>query len=224
MLFMLVKPNASSLDTRFSVRFLREVRALEAKVRAEFPEEESKRLRVAYTGRHAISTDYVAILSRDVVWIFSLSFVSVMALFLLAFRRAGMLVVVGVPLLMGVFWTLGVTYFTLGRLNAVTSTVGAILLGLGIDYGIHIYNQYAAERTAGRPVDEAIVAALTGIGSGLFSAALSTALAFFATLGLGLPRRQVHAQPLRSSPSEGPGEAKGGILPDRQSRGLRTPR
>jgi predicted RND superfamily exporter protein len=179
MLFMLVKPSVLAQDTRFSVRFLREVRAIEAEVRAEFPEE-TENLRVDYTGRYAIGNDYVTAIKRDAVWTFSLSFASVMVLFLVAFRRAGMLVVVGLPLLMGVIWTLGVTYFTLGHLNIVTSTVGAILLGLGIDYGIHIYNQYAAERTAGRTADEAIVAALTGIGAGLFSAAFSTALAFFA--------------------------------------------
>jgi predicted RND superfamily exporter protein len=179
MLFMLVKPSVLAQDMRFNVRFLQEVQAIEAEVRAEFPEE-SQRLRVAYTGRYAIGNDYVTAIKRDAVWTFALSFASVMVLFLVAFRRAGMLVVVGVPLLMGVIWTLGVTYFTLGRLNVVTSTVGAILLGLGIDYGIHIYNQYAAERAAGRATDEAIVAALTGIGAGLFSAAFSTALAFFA--------------------------------------------
>ena len=33
----------------------------------------------------------------------------------------------------------------------------------------------------------------------------------------------IRAQPLRPSPSEGPCEAKGGILPDRQSQSLRAP-
>ena len=84
---------------------------------------------------------------------------------------------------MGVTWTLGLTALLLGTLNILTAFVGAILLGLGIDHGIHLLSRYLEERQAGLPHPTAVRAAFDETGRGVFLAGLTTALGF---LGLSI--------------------------------------
>lgn len=71
-----------------------------------------------------------------------------------------------IPLLMAMSWAAGVAAAAFGTLNLMTSTLGLILFGLGIDYGIHFYARYAEERGQGRSVEEGIVETFTSTGGG----------------------------------------------------------
>ena len=44
---------------------------------------------------------------------------------------------IGIPLIISLAWTFGITYAVLGILNTMTSVLFVILFGMGIDYGIH---------------------------------------------------------------------------------------
>ena len=56
---------------------------------------------------------------------------------------------------MSLTWTFGVTYLAIGSLNMITVGLFAILFGLGIDFGIHIFARYreadAEAWTSNRP-------------------------------------------------------------------------
>ena len=83
------------------------------------------------------------------------------------------------PLLMSLTWVGGVAALRFGTLNLMTSTLGLVLFGLGIDYGIHFYARYAEERGAGRSVPESIEETFVSAGQGIFVSALTTACALF---------------------------------------------
>ena len=87
--------------------------------------------------------------------------------------------VIGVPLLTSLAWTFGLTYLTLGALNMMTSTLGLVLFGLGIDFGIHFYARYAEERGAGQSVAEAVERTFMTTGQAITGVGLTTAAAFF---------------------------------------------
>ena len=87
--------------------------------------------------------------------------------------------VLAVPLLASLAWTFGVVYAAYGHLNLMTSTLGLILFGLGIDFGIHFYARYAEERGAGRPVVEALERTFVTTGQAIAVVALTTAAGFF---------------------------------------------
>ena len=86
---------------------------------------------------------------------------------------------IGVPLLASLAWTFGLAYQVYGSLNLMTSTLGLVLFGLGIDYGIHFYGRYAEERGHGRSVPAAIEATFMNTGQALIGTAVTTAAAFF---------------------------------------------
>ena len=83
------------------------------------------------------------------------------------------------PLLMSLSWAGGVAALTFGTLNLMTSTLGLVLFGLGIDYGIHFYARYAEERGSGRGVAEAVEETFVSTGQGIAVSALTTAAALF---------------------------------------------
>lgn len=88
-------------------------------------------------------------------------------------------VIVGLPLLSSLAWTFGLGRLVYGSLNLMTSTLGLVLFGLGIDYGIHFYGRYAEERGQRRSVAAAIDATFMNTGQALLGTALTTAAAFF---------------------------------------------
>ena len=83
------------------------------------------------------------------------------------------------PLLISLAWTAGLAAVVFGTLNLMTSTLGLVLFGLGIDYGIHFYARYAEERGAGRDVAQAVEETFVSTGQGIAVSALTTASALF---------------------------------------------
>ena len=47
-------------------------------------------------------------------------------------------------------------YVRFETLNLMTSTLGLVLFGLGIDFGIHFYARYTEERRIGKSVIDAV--------------------------------------------------------------------
>lgn len=87
--------------------------------------------------------------------------------------------ILGLPLLASLAWTFGLVYVTYGALNIMTATLGLILFGLGIDFGIHFYARYAEERGEGRDLETAIVRTFMSTGQAVTVVAITTAAAFF---------------------------------------------
>lgn len=88
-------------------------------------------------------------------------------------------IVIGIPLLMSLSWTFGVAYLAYTQLNLMTSTLGLVLFGLGIDYGIHFFARYSEERRKGLTVSDAAEVTFTSTGQAITVGALTTAAALY---------------------------------------------
>jgi len=95
-------------------------------------------------------------------------------------RAPAMALVIAVPLLMSLAWTFGVAYLAFETLNLMTATLGLVLFGLGIDFGIHFYGRYAEERAERNTVMKAAETSFTSTGQAITIGALTTAAALFA--------------------------------------------
>lgn len=132
------------------------------------------------TGAHAITAWESHRLSLEVLLSLGLSFILIGFVYWLGFRTLAGYGFVMVPLLVGMFWALGLTGWVLGRVNLMAAGFGAVLLGVGDDVGILLFSRYRDERRAGRAKARALRAALLGTGPGVVAGALATALAFLA--------------------------------------------
>ncbi len=54
-----------------------------------------------------------------------------------------------VPLMCGVTWSMALTQIVLGRLNAITSLISTVVVGMGIDAGIHFLVRVREEQSRG---------------------------------------------------------------------------
>lgn len=139
---------------------------------------EDRLLDIYFYGPHYETISDTQVVKRDFYRTSVASFVAVICLFFFAFRRPEALFFVAVPLIISVVWTLGLTSILIGRLTQVTMAFSAILIGLGIDFSVHLYNRYLEEIRMGREGSDALRAAIVETGPGIIAGALTTAIAF----------------------------------------------
>ena len=94
-------------------------------------------------------------------------------------RAPSMALVIGLPLIMSLSWTFALAWLVHGTLNLMTSTLGLVLFGLGIDFGIHFYGRYAEERSDGRSVLDAVRVTFRSTGQAITIGAFTTSLGLF---------------------------------------------
>lgn len=185
MLLVLVWPVRPATDLQFAQEFhtfLEETRVGVYLRHPEFgdPHDRSRQLvRISYFGSHWEAISDSQVVKNDFYRTSIASFVAVICLFFFAFRRPEALLFVAIPLVVGVIWTLGITSLLIGRLTQVTMVFSAILIGLGIDFSVHLYNRYLEEIRRGAKNHDAIRVAVIETGPGIIAGALTTAIAFF---------------------------------------------
>lgn len=94
-------------------------------------------------------------------------------------RAPVFVLVIALPLLMSLAWTGGAAYLLFGQLNLMTSTLGLVLFGLGIDFGIHFYARYTEERAAGLSVADSTEKTFANTGKAIATGALTTAFGLY---------------------------------------------
>jgi predicted exporter len=139
------------------------------------------------TGAHAIAYWESHHLTREILLSLALSFVLIGIVYWIGFRTLAGYGFVVVPLLLGMFWALGLTGWALGRLNLMAAAFGAVLLGIGDDVGILLFSRYRDERQDGRSKVFALRAALLGTGPGVIAGGLATSAAFLACVVAPFP-------------------------------------
>lgn len=139
------------------------------------------------TGAHAIAYWEAQRLGAEVVFSLLFPFMLIGLVYWFGFRTLAGYGYVLLPLLLGMFWALGATGWILGRLNLMAAAFGAVLLGVGDDFGILIFSRYRDERRVGKSKHSALRAALLGTGPGVIAAALATAAAFLSCMAAPFP-------------------------------------
>ncbi|HIQ38903.1 MAG TPA: RND family transporter, partial [Methanothermococcus okinawensis] len=80
------------------------------------------------------------------------------------FRKPLSTVMPLIPIVIAVIWTGGAMGVLGIPVDMATAGIGSLLLGMGIDYGIHLMHRYEEERKRGRDVAESIETAVVSTG------------------------------------------------------------
>lgn len=102
---------------------------------------------------------------------------AVILLLVVFFRSFRAVAIVALPLIVGVGWSLFLITMIFGQLNTLTAFIFAMLIGMGIDYSIHIYQRALDEFHSGETWNRAIYLALTRAGRALLTAMMTTVAA-----------------------------------------------
>lgn len=170
---VVVRARASAFNLPFSDAFAADIDRAGAATRRAFPD-----VRIQWTGPHAISRATRDLVKNDLKNSSILASILVSAIFLLAMRRVRALAGVGLPLILGTAWTSALAAVALRGLNAISIAFGAIVLGVGMDTGVHLYDRVLAERRRGHDPASAAAIALRALGVPVLTAALTAAAAF----------------------------------------------
>jgi uncharacterized protein len=174
-LALFVRPTELASNLDFARRVVADVEGVLAR---DPPASFAPGLTVDLTGRYKKRVDLQAVLGRDLALTSMLASFLVLAYVAFHFRRLSAAVLVTVPLALGLELAYGVAGFAFGTLNVLTAFIGAILLGIGIDNGIHLLGRYQEMRRVESDPERAVFEAFGETGRVTLAAALTTATAF----------------------------------------------
>ncbi len=136
-------------------------------------------LKGGVTGLTVVGRDEMATSGKGLAGSSIIALILILSLMIFTFRMFSAPLISGIPLIIGIMWTIGMAGFIIHRLNIITAMYMIVLLGLGIDYAIHLLTSFVQERDDGAGFEDAVIKALEKSGSGIIIGALTTAAAFF---------------------------------------------
>jgi predicted exporter len=121
--------------------------------------------------RFALSAE--AAMKADIGRISTISLVGLLLLFVAVFRLPRLMVLLMLPLVLGVLAALAICLILFGSVHGLTLAFGATLIGVCIDYSVHLINHHMLD-----PRGEAPEASARRIAPGLWLGALTTVAGF----------------------------------------------
>jgi hypothetical protein len=137
-------------------------------------------LNVGLTGEPVLEIDEMHQSQDDSTLATVLSLIAVALIFVYGYHETGRPLKATFCLLVGLAYSIGFTTLVVGHLNILTITFFPILIGLAIDFGVHLITRYEEELRRGKTEQIALEKAMVNTGVGIFTGALTTAGAFFA--------------------------------------------
>jgi predicted RND superfamily exporter protein len=116
---------------------LRRIRAVMSQVQREHPSVE-----IGLTGKPVLQADEMASTERDMRWASAVAMVLCSLLFMVVFRGIKRPLLAVAAFVMAAAVTSGVAALTVGRLNLLSVVFMLVLVGVGLDYGIHMVARY----------------------------------------------------------------------------------
>jgi hopanoid biosynthesis associated RND transporter like protein HpnN len=151
------------------------LRQLVEETKAEVPG-----LNVGITGEPVLEHDEMAQSQKDTALASIASLLICALIFIYGYQETGRPVKATLCLIVGLGYTMAFATLTVGHLNILTITFVPILIGLAIDYGVHLISRYEEELRRGKTAEGALTRAMVYTGQGILTGALTTAGAFLA--------------------------------------------
>jgi len=140
-----------------------------------------KGLKVTVTGTPSITNLILKLLVSDGA---KTLMVSALIIFLLIFvlqRSLAKALIVFLPLLVGVIWTMGTMGWLGIELSMATAGIGTMVLGLGVEYSIFLFTRYHEEKGKNKKSRiDALETSIHAVGSSILGSSTTTIIGFLA--------------------------------------------
>lgn len=139
---------------------------------------EYSEIEAGVTGIGAIEHDETEQSIQDSTWTSILAFSLIALLMFIVFRGWYVPAAIGCCLIVGIVWSFGFATLAVGHLQVLSVVFTAILLGLGVDFGLHIIARLELARESHAKLREVYPRVLRAIGPGMITGAITTSAAF----------------------------------------------
>lgn len=175
--FLKVQPTAPSSDFNGTSPAIARIRELIGEAGRRHPQ-----VKFGLTGIPVLESDEMRDSQTAMFYASVLSFVGVAILMFMGFQGLRYPLVGSVVLLVGMAWSFGFTTIAVGHLNILSVSFAAMLIGIGIDYSTVYLLRYLEVRHEGLETADALIETASSAGAGIWTAAISSALAFFCAM------------------------------------------
>ncbi len=174
MLLIATTPNAPITDIDVTLQAVEEVEAVMNEVGANHPG-----VYASTTGIGKISQDEMNSVGTYTIVLSLIALVLIYLLLSRTLRGWVMPLLALAPLVVGILWTMGALMLLFGGVNLFTAMMMLVLLGLGIDFSIHLISRFLEETKHEASLEDAVAVMIGGTGAAVTMGGVTTALAFF---------------------------------------------
>ena len=132
------------------------------------------------TGEPVLEIDEMNQSQSDTTLATLVSLAIVAFIFIYGYNETGRPLKANLCLVVGLGYTMGYTTLVVGHLNILTITFAPMLIGMAIDFGVHLVTRFEEELRQHQTEKVAIEKAMVNTGLGIFTGCFTTAGAFFA--------------------------------------------
>lgn len=172
--FVMASPVDSNGSFEGATVAIDKVRKLIANAARQFPD-----ARITLTGIPVLENDEMRRSQADSMLASIISYLGVAIILFVGFRGFMHPMLGMVMLAVAMAWSFGFTTAAVGHLNILSVSFVAILIGLGIDFAIHVLSRYLELRHQGMGLQAALIETSGSVGGGIITGAVTTSLAFF---------------------------------------------
>ena len=140
------------------------------------------KVKAGLSGAIAVGRDEMVYSSEGLGLSMLLSMIAIGALLFMAFKMAVAPALALLNLVIGLIWAAGIVAVVVPVLNIMTAMFMVILIGLGIDFSIHVISTFTEMRSKGLSLTDATLAGLEKSGKGVSTGAITTSVAFLALM------------------------------------------
>ncbi|HRP68496.1 MAG TPA: MMPL family transporter [Turneriella sp.] len=169
---ILLALNETPENIGFASRYLTRLKALAA------DDASLKNFTVSFSGSYATNVEKQKHLQSDINQSTTITLLILISSLIVFFRSLRVVLVIGLPITAALGYTYHAAWFFIGEISIISSFLTSILLGLGIDYGIHLFARYKNERLKGNGMTQALEATMRNLFRGLSFGMITTASVF----------------------------------------------
>jgi len=179
-LLLAAEPTTTDLDSALSDELVAQVERTVLEARAE---EDAEHVEVAHLSRFRAAQDNERMIKSDIGRTLWLSLAGIVLVLLLSFGADRRALLVFIPAVFGGAVAMGMLALVYGRVSPMVVGCGSILLGISVDYGIHVI--FLASHTPGGNQE-----VLRETARPIFLASMTTSIALMSLLTSALPGHQ----------------------------------
>jgi hydrophobe/amphiphile efflux-3 (HAE3) family protein len=143
---------------------------------------------IAITGSPQILATVIALLEQDALFTFMLALFLIAVFLILLFRGRGALTIL--PIVLAVSWMYGTMAWLDIPLSIATAGVGALILGLSVEYDVFYVERFEEEYIKLKSYEKALISAVPKAGYPIIGSSLTTMSGFFALMLAVMPMLQ----------------------------------
>ena len=137
-LLLFLTPKLPSTETEKNTLFAAKLYSIQKNLNAHF----KGKAEANYFGSALIAVANANQIKSDIILTTSIAMVTLMLILMLFYRKLFIPLIIFLPTVFGALFSVALLYFIKGTISAISLGIGSILIGITIDYSLHILTHY----------------------------------------------------------------------------------